>query len=159
MNQLLNEWLEQNQPSDEMGWKEAFWNQVNFVRTNLASILARNYKEYRSLVKVAGIHTSKSIVCPVYYIRLEKEGVDIWMRYNFFNWNVSIQSDVLIDCDFLGTANDESYGYCFCEGMEQWKFGKIKDSKSKFTVCIRDHYDCYTFFRVLRKYLGITLDE
>lgn len=160
MNQSLREWIESNRPKEEMLWKDAFWEQISFMRSCVGALLAHNGEEYRELVQVVGTHTSKSIVCPIYYIHLEKEKIDIWMRYNFYNWNVTIHSRLkAIDCDFLGVVDDRNYGYCFCEGMEQWKEGPMSNSKFKFTVHISNHYECYVFFRVLRKHLGIKLDE
>ena len=94
-NEPLQEWANANKPDDKMLWKEAFWDQIIFVRDRVAGILARTYDEYRNLVCVIGTHTSKSIKCPVYRIHLDLKppagGVDITMRYNFYNWNISIE--------------------------------------------------------------------
>ena len=142
-----------------MLWKDSFWSQINLVRDRIAGILARTYNEYRSFVTVIGTHNSKSIKCPVYRIHMEQDGIDITMRYNFYNWNVSIESDNPITCDFLGVASDGDYDYCFCEGMEKYKYDKMADSKHKFTVCIHDHYSLYVFFWVLRSHLGIKMEN
>ena len=48
---------------------------------------------------------------------------------------------------------------CFCEGMEKQKYGKMADSKHKFTVCVFDHYSAYVFFWALRQYLGIKAED
>jgi hypothetical protein len=107
------------------------------------------------MVYVVGTHTSKSILCPVYYIEL-RDGVRIWMRYNFFNWNVSIDSDQPITCDFLGVLSN--YGYCYCEGMDD-KFDEYTNNNKKFTVCVDNHYDLYVFFRVLKQFFKIKPED
>lgn len=156
----LQKWANEHAPGDEMLWKNAYWSQIMFVRDKVAGVLARTYEEYRDLVDVVNTHRSKSITCPVYFIDLPKDGVRIWMRYNYYDWNISVESERPITCDFLDTFNDEvGYGYCFCQGMEDKKFGPYKDSNKKFTVCIGDDYEVYTFFRALRKFLGIKKED
>ena len=152
----LQEWFGANLPDDKMLWKKSFERQIIFVRDYIASLISRNYKEATTIVKVVNTHTSKSIVCPVYYI--EQIGVKIWMRYNFYDWNVSIDARATgqdVDCDFVDCFSDKDYGYCFCQGMEEQKFLPYNDDKRRFTVCIGNDYDLYVFFRVLRKHLKI----
>ena len=151
----LQKWANEHKPSDDMIWKDAYWRQIMFVRDKVAGLLARTYTQYRDLVDVVSTHTSKSIICPVYFIDLNKDGVNIWMRYNYFNWNISVLSDERIDCDFLGCFDDRNHNYCFCEGMEKWKFGTYAESKFRFTVCIDSDYDVYVFFRALKHFLKI----
>lgn len=156
----LQKWFNDNQPDDEMLWKKSFQDQVMFVRDQVASVLSRSYQEYTDLVDVYSTHYSKSICCPVYFIDLKKDGVKIWMRYNFYDWNISVESEKPLDCDFLDTFDDEhGYGYCYCQGMEDKKFGRYRDNNKKFTVCIGGKFDVYTFCRVLRKHLGIKRED
>lgn len=157
MDVSLQEWVNANQPSDEMCWKEPFWNQVMFMRDRVASLFARNYEQFKNMVRVVSTHTSKSIKCPVYYIQLD-EGVKIWARHNFFNWNISVDARASgrdIDCDFLGVADDRNYDYCFCEGMEEQKFDPREKDKRRFTVEVNDHYEAYVFFRAIKQLFGI----
>jgi hypothetical protein len=139
--------------------KNCVWDQVLFVRGRLASILARTYEQYYDLWDVVGTHRSKSLNCPVFHAKLEKDGLKIWMRYNFYNWNVSIESERPITCDFIDSFSDDNYNYCYCEGMADKKFGTYNNSNTKFTVCIDHDYDLYTFFRVIRKHLGIKKED
>jgi len=155
MNKPLQEWANENKPDDKMLWKDAYWNQVMFVRDKVAGLLAHTYDEYKSMVRVVGTHNSKSILCPVYFIELE-EGVRIYMRYNYYNWNISVESlHTPITCDFLGCFSDENYGYCYVEGMEDHKYGTYAENNKKFTVCIHDTYDVYVFFRALKRLFKI----
>lgn len=135
-------------------YSEAFWSQVMFVRDKVSGLFARTYEEYRDLVDVVSTHCSRSVTCPVYFIDLPKDGVRIWMRYNFYNWNVSVESERPITCDFLDTFEDDGT-YCFCEGMTDKKFGTHKENNKKFTVCIDTDYELYTFFKTFRKFFGI----
>jgi hypothetical protein len=159
MNESLRVWAESNQPEAEMIWHDAFWGQVNFMRNYVAALFARNGDEYRNLVRVVNTHNSKSIRCPVYYIHLEREGVKIWARDNFYNWNVTVESDTPIDCDFLGVVDDRNYSYCFCEGMEDSKGEKHSDNKKHFTVDLSNSYEAYVFFRVLKQHFKIVPEE
>ncbi len=141
-------------------YSDYFWDQVRFVRDEVSSLLSRTYKEYRDLTDVVSTHRSKSCTLPVFFIDLPKDGVKIWMRYNFYNWNVSVESDRPLTCDFLHTFSIESgLSYCYCEGMEDKKFESYKDNNKKFTVCIGNKYDVYVFLSVLRKFLGIKKEE
>lgn len=153
----LQTWINNNLPEENMLWKNAWLDQVIFVRDQVAGLLATSYAQYKDMVDVVATHTSKSIKCPVYFAHVQtlEHGVDIWMRYNFFNWNISVQSDKPITCNFVDCFSDENYGYCYCEGMERWKFGRYSDSQFKFTICLYSDYDAFVFFRVLRKFLGI----
>ena len=151
----LQIWANEHEPRDEMIWKKAYWNQIIFVRDQIAGLLSSSYEEYNDLVDVVGSHHSKSIECPVYYLYLKDFGVHIWMRYNFHDWNISIESNKPIECDFLDTFDDCCYRYCFCQGMENKKFGPYESNHARFTVCIHNHYDLYTFFRCLKSFLGI----
>lgn len=155
----LQAWANDNAPSDEMLWKEAYWDQIIFVRDQIAWLLARNYEEFQDLVAVSGTHRSKSIECPVYFLDLKQDGVRIWMRYNYYDWNISIESERPITCDFLDTFHDGDYTYCFCQGMEDKKFQPYKDNNKKFTVCIGDKYNVYTFLKCLKKFLGIKRED
>jgi hypothetical protein len=150
----LQAWANKNAPSEQMLWKNSYWGQIMFVRDEISSLLSRSFEEYNDLVDVVGSHTSKSITCPVYFIDLKDFGVRIWMRYNFYNWNVSVESDKPLTCDFLDVVSPDK-DYCFCEGMGDKVFDSYQENKQRFTTCISDHYDLYTFFRCLKKHLGI----
>lgn len=154
----LTQWALDNSKTKD--YVDGFWPQVMFVRGKVASLLARTYEQYRDLVAVVGTHRSKSINCPIFFIDLPKEKVKIWMRYNFYNWNVSVEADMPITCDFLDTFNDDAgYGYCYCEGMEDKKFEPYCKDKRKFTVCIDNDYELYTFFKAMRKFLEIKMED
>lgn len=159
METPLLQWIDKNRPGDEMIWHNDFFDQVMFVRDKVGGLLARTYEEYRSLVRVVATHYSKSIRCPVYYIHLKRDDVHVWMRYNFFDWNITVRSPKEIDCDFIGCFDDRNHYYCFCQGMEKWKAGLYGDDKRHFTICVNNHYDAYVFFRVLKQFLKIVPED
>jgi len=148
MTSTLQEWINANNPGDEMYWKWPWWDQVAFMRDILPRVFARSYEEYKDLPKVIGTHRSKSIECPVYFFDLPHAGLKVWARYNFYDWNVSVEStdrSFKVD-DFLGVIGPTGdYGYCFCQGMEDKKFPPINEDGKRFTVCINDKYALYLF--------------
>lgn len=159
MEDRLQKWANENKPSDEMLYKDAYWQQIMFVRDRVAGLLARTYTQYKDLVDVVSVHRSKSITLPVYFIDLKEDGVRIWMRNNFYNWNISVASEKPIVCDFLNCFSDEDYSYCFLEGMEDRNFGRYQRNNSKFTVAIFSDYDVYVFFRALKKFFNIVKQD
>lgn len=156
-NRRLQEWANSNKPHKNLLYKDAFWEQVAFVQDNVARLLSSSFEEFYDLVDVESTHLSKGINCPVYFIELKNYGIKIWMRYNFYNWNISIDSENPLNCNVLNIFSDEDYGYCFCEGMQSHKFGMYKENNSKFTVCLHNAYEVYTFFAVVCNYLGIQI--
>lgn len=150
----LRDWLrdEANWPTKEMLWNESFRDQVIFVRDVLEPLFIERDEQRYELTTVVSTHRSKSITLPVY--RIDLNGILLTMRDNFYSWNVSVEADRAITCDFLDCI-DDSGNYTFCEGMEEWKYGRLSESKHKFTVALRNKYDLYVFCRVLRQFLGI----
>lgn len=160
----LQAWFNANQPAETMLWKDALAGQVMLVRDRIAALVSETYEEYRDKVSVVSTHCSKSIVCPVYHF--ESQGTKFWLRYNFYNWNVSVDATGPVTeaapwgkdrafGDWV-EAFDKSYGNCFVEGMKEWKFEPWSKDHGKFTVCIEDHYDLYVFFWLWRRERKIT---
>lgn len=149
---LLSDWLTENQPSSDLLWKDAFWNQVNYVRTDIASLLmsaARLYSDthyslYKSLVKVDGTHRSKAVTLPVYLI--EWEGFRFTMRYNFFDWKVSVVAPYPLTIDFEDIFKDEDIASCYFEGMSE-VYSSYQKNKREFSVSLSNTYALYFFFR------------
>ncbi|HUU88424.1 MAG TPA: hypothetical protein VMX17_11825 [Candidatus Glassbacteria bacterium] len=150
----LQEWANEHEPDDKMRWKKAYWSQVMFVRDYIPRAFFLSNTERNDLIVVDGSHTSKSIECPVYFINLiEKHGIQIWMRDNFYDWNVSVKSENPIVCDFMKSFHDENYPYCFCQGMTDKKYKPYKENNKEFTICIDNTYDLYVFCRCLAFHL------
>lgn len=155
LNIPLQEWINANEPKDDLLWKNDYWSQVMFVRDRIATLVSETYAEYESAITVVSEHTSKSIKCPVY--RIERGGDIITMRYNFYDWNVSIESKLPLN-DWVNDF-DKPAGSCQCEGMADYCFGSFKDNNLQFTIPIGDHYRLYTFFYLWRKNRGLKIKD
>lgn len=152
-------WVRVNKPDDKLIYKDGQGNQVCMIRDTIMREMfyegeydSKRYDEFQP--KVISTHHSKSVLLPVMEINLQKYGVTLTLRNNFYNWNISIESEQEVIFDHKGMINDESYDYCFCEGFPINKiFGKYKDNKNQFTICIGDNYKLYTFMFLLKDWI------
>lgn len=127
---------------------EAWLAQIMFVRDSIGTLFSTNAEEYRSIIKVVEVHTSKSTKLPVYHF--EYKGVKFWFRGNYYNWNISVDGRVKgfdLNCPLIKYTN---YDYCYCEGMEKHKFPPPEEDKRRYTMCLDTNYELYTFLRYLR---------
>jgi hypothetical protein len=163
----LVKWVEANAPAKELLWRDSFFQQTNFVGGLLAWCLTPNWllKKYDRLanrVEVVSAHTSKSVLLPVYSIVTDNgyggEYFSLVFRNNFYNWNVSVEADspltAALDFYDLGVVSDDQ-GYCYCEGMENWRYGSRKDDAKRFTCSFANDHDFYVFARALRHHYGL----
>lgn len=114
---------------DEMFYKEASASQIIFVRDEIRSLFLQNipYNE-RPNAMVVGWHRSKSVTLPVYRLENPKLGVRIYLRDNFYNWKLSVDSIRPVRADFTGLfkmnpPEDKSYSGdslapCYFEGFK-----------------------------------------
>lgn len=154
----LTAWVRVNQPSDTLIYAEGFRPQVCFVRDTLYSIFYSYEEEKNNPVTVISTHTSKSVKLPVYRIYLKEHNIEIILRYNFYNWIISIDSERPLDFDHMGLFNQTKViTHQYCEGFPKDKvYGCYQDSHSKFTIDISSNYDVYTWFYILNRYLQST---
>lgn len=153
----LTTWSRVFEPKNGMSFKKGYFSQIVFVRDEVQGLLRDTYKEYAdNPVMVISTHTSKSIGLPVYYIYLEKYDTQIIMRYNFYDWKVSINSKYEISEieDFI-IETKKPISKLYCEGFnENQIFGRYKDNNKKFTVELPDNfYLVYTFFYFVKRSL------
>ena len=163
-------WIRVNQPDKKLLFKDGCGKQVCFIRDTICRnlFLYEEYPEakggkwddeiYKKIKafqpKVISTHCSKSVILPVMEIDLKSVDVKLVLRYNFYDWNVTIESEKDIDCDFKGTFTDEDYRYCFCQGFPKERiYGMYKENHKKFTCCITSDYELFTFMWLLREYL------
>lgn len=136
-------WMRENLEkgiSKDMLYRDAAIQQMCFFRDRVAPLFYRPempYEEREAFCKIAGWHRSKSIHLPVYGIRTPR--VDIVARDNFYNWNVTVVSQVSLELP--GYFNiDDLNGYLFLEGMENHKRGRFADSHTEFSFAVgSDH--------------------
>lgn len=157
MFENLQEWFEKNTPGEDLIYKNGLWTQVQIVRDVIPSILARSYEEYigvRQQLHVISTHRSKSVLLPVF--ELNWNGYRFIMRYNFYDWKVSVRTPVRdlagIDADFMNLFKlDERINLVYCEGFkEDWVYGPYSEDKRKFTCEISDNSKLFTFFWILK---------
>ena len=157
----LTAWIRVNEPDRNLIFGNKLREQVCFVRDELFPLVIKDQKEMReNPVMVISTHVSKSVKLPVYQINLKDYGIEIVLRYNFFNWIISVNSEKALDFDFMNIFNSgEEISYVYCEGFPREKvYGSYENDHSKFTFKIIDDRDLYVFFFLMKKYLGITQD-
>ena len=171
-------WYKVNESDDKLAYKKYALEQILFIRNEICAIFTdKEYdvnhpeikdmdfktkldhhvkyrKEHEPMVLAVSTHMSKSVLLPVMEINLKSVGVKILLRNNFYDWNISIESEKDIDCDFKDIFTDDDYKHCFCQGFpEERIYGKYEENHKKFTICIGYDYKLYTFMWLLADYL------
>ena len=143
---LLQDWANAHEPKDEMLWKRGYWDQIVFVRDEIHRLFVVTYEESKkNPVMVVSTHTSKSIELPVYSIKIP--GIEVRMRYNFYDWKVSIRSDLPVPDVFHNIINKgEKVHQVYFEGFQNdWIFGSYREDPHQFSVEIGNEYNLYAF--------------
>lgn len=157
-------WIRVNDPDEKLIYKDGLGKQVCMVRdTIMRDIFYRSiFGKYESKIyenfqpMVISTHMSKSVLLPVMLMNIEKYNIKIILRYNFYNWKLSVISKEDINCDFKGLfrEDDKPINSIYCEGFpEELVFGRYCDNKRQFTIEIYDEYKLYTFMYLLNDYL------
>lgn len=155
-------WIRVNEPDENLIYAKGLGDQVCFVRDRLCQLLRSTYEEWRDNPPlVISTHYSKSVKLPVFQINLEKYGIEMVLRYDFYDWKISVKSDKPLDFDYMGLFNPtEEISYLYGEGFPRDKvYGSYEQSHSQFTIEIGSHYDLYTFIFLLKNYLGIKRED
>ena len=155
-------WIRVNEPNKNLIYAKGLGEQVCFVRDVLCEMLMPTYEDFNNNPPmVISTHYSKSVKLPVFQINLEKYGIELVLRYNFYNWKISVKSDKPLDFDFMGIFNPtEQWSGVYCEGFPKDKiYGSYEQNHSKFTIEISSRYDLYTFVFLLKNYLGIKKED
>jgi hypothetical protein len=152
----LQEWLQNNQPKDEMYWKGSAQDQFYFMRYAVIGAFPLKDKpdleNFRANLCVISTHTSKSITLPVYEILWN--GFRFILRGNFHDWKVSIDSPIPIFINFskFGLFNPEQkIHYVYCEGFQgEWVYGPYAGNPKQFTIELRNNeHEVYCFLKIL----------
>lgn len=149
-------WVRVNEPAESLIYGQRLGTQVCFVRDTLGELFFKTWEEAeKNPPMVISTHMSKSVTLPVYQIYLKKYNVRITLRYNFYNWIISINSERPLDFDYMGLFDaKEVISHCYCEGFPKCEvYGCYADDHSKFTIDIASYYKVYTFFYLLNNYL------
>ncbi len=173
MEEDLHKWWPENKPSDEMLWKEAFANQLDFVASRLKYVMVprgpegygdesmAHHEKVQKIVTVISTHVSKSIRLPVYKITWDWYGVTTILRNNFHDWKVSVESEVPVKINpHLLFDPKKQVHHVYCEGFDtSWVYKPYANDKSKFTAAIYDNYSLFTLFHLIRTYLDERKDK
>lgn len=154
--QHVTDWAQANDPDPNLIWKSGMWEQVMFVRDVLARLLAQKpdhtYDDYRGLVRVCGEHRSKSVKLPVFSIEW-KRGIRFTLRYNFYDWGVSVEAAKPLAWDFAGLFRPDSVDSCLEGFPADRKFGPYNANPSRFTFGVGDKHDLYAaLFLIVRQF-------
>lgn len=140
----IQKWFVENQPGDEMKYKNSWWNNNLLIRDRLLDIF--NSKE----AEVVGTHYSKSIECPV--IKTVYKGVEIIWQYNFYDWQIMIKSPKELKLFNLKLYNANG-NYLYYQGIpEDYRFEKYSKTNNKeFAISIYgDEFDVWAFATSLK---------
>lgn len=147
----LQEWANTHQPAENLIYKDGYWKQIIFVRDKIAGLLATTYEEYKAIqanMKVVSMHTSKSVRLPVFRVELADD-TTFTMRYNFYDWKVSVNSPHDVEADFMGLFDpNRRINSVYCEGFpEELVYGPYTENKRQFTIELpADNYHLFIFF-------------
>ncbi len=154
----VSAWIRVNEPDTNLIYSKFIGDQVCFVRDTIGTLLMPSYKEWHNnLPMVISTHRSKSVKLPVFQIYLKKFNTEFILRCNFYDWKISVNSDVPLDIDFMDLFDTtQEILPIYCEGFPKENvYGCYKENHSKFTIEISSLYDLYTFFFLVKNYLGI----
>lgn len=152
----ITAWLRVNKPDPDLLYADRLEEQICFVKDSICKLLFPNSQDFLSNPPlVISTHTSNLVKLPIYQINLKKYGVEIVLRNNFYNWKVSIKSDIPLDFETMGLFDPTCYiTSIYCEGFPVEKvYGSYSSNNSKFTVEIASDYKLYTFMYLLMNYL------
>ena len=115
--------------------------------------------------KVISEHMSKSVHLPVYQFERPDLGLRFTLRNNFYNWKLSVESEVPLTTDFsclfpTRMPKDPEYqgnalADCYFEGFPKDRiFGYYESNPRKFSAEIWDNYSLMTVLYLIMKEKG-----
>ncbi|HSX00728.1 MAG TPA: hypothetical protein VLF67_00670 [Candidatus Saccharimonas sp.] len=133
----VKEWARANQPSNELFWAKGYWEQISFISQVVPRILTTDHSDRESIrsgITVISTHLSKSVRLPVFRLVLP-DGTIVILRYNFYDWKVSVSSPRDIEANFMGLFNpNEQIDPVYCEGFpEELVYGPHALNRRQFT--------------------------
>lgn len=125
MTMTLDAWVAANKPGPTMLWRDAAGGQ--FEAWNACEVAAEP-----GTMRVIGEHRSKSIALPVVEVKIERLGLRIIMRDNFYNLAVTVESTRPIGFappEPWGVSQSADYMHeCYFEGFERAGVRVYKES-------------------------------
>lgn len=158
----IDNWAQENKPSDDMLYKNSYWSWIHFISYTFFDMF---FKEYTKDIddwdkieevvnkhhEVIGSHTSKSILLPV--LKIVYKGVIFVFRYNFYNTEVVVVSDKDIEISKYSDVFESDNTNCFyLEGVPD-KY-RVTDSYAvnhkRFTFRVSNLYDFYAVMLIIQ---------
>ena len=145
---ILLQWMRHQKIDDKMRWKNDAIEQECFIR----DVICQNALHVP--VFVVSVHTSKSIVLPVYRFRM-KNGIVVTARDNFHGWVVSI------NCPFEVTLPEDliwpgELTKLDCEGFHaDWVYPYGRENVRLSTFRVSGKYEFWGLMRHLNLYQKI----
>jgi len=156
----LQSWINKQTIGNDMLWKGAFGDQMQFIRDVLTGLLFAGHglsREERNTksAKVISTHRSKSIVLPVVEFERPDLGLRLTFRNNFHNWKFSVLSEDPVEVDFsklfpVTPPTDPTYtgnplAAVYFEGFPEDRiYGYYSENPSKFSGEIWSDYALWT---------------
>jgi len=158
-------WVRLNDVNDTMHYKDAFSNQVCYIRDDIAKGLFYNincdlyedYERYKNVFRkvcvVDGNHRSKSINLPVYRIYADgKDDLVLTIGNNFYGYYVSVESKLPIVLDFKDLFDIEAVPNFLYGFKDERVFKSYNESKTHFTFGVNNKYHFYVIMWMISKY-------
>ena len=142
-------WARVNEPKPDLIYGKGQGEQICFIRDIIARLfIKKSYK--RTKVMVIATHMSKSVLLPVYEIRIP--GLRITIEGNFYGYGCSIESDTKVDCDFMGLlgSKDASFLYGFPDDRKFKHHYSCNNEKFSFET--NSNFDFYTIMFLLSQW-------
>lgn len=170
-----SKWLEENKNTDleyvDRGTFGPYLQQVHFVRDDIAHLVLKDipYEQLpifeieepygkpplkqRLSAYVVGEHISKSVRLPVFMFEREDIGLRFVIRYNFYDWNISIETSKDVPVDVID-GFDLDTKYCFFQGFpKEYRFKGYNENKRKFSMYIGSAYQLYTLIWLIMRWV------
>lgn len=156
-NTKFQAWLSAHIPEEKYIYRNGWRHTYCFIRDKVFPLLTDaavvDYdamcKEIDRNTEIIGTHWSKSLLHPV--IKINYRDVIIVFRYNFYNYEVAVISDIPIDLPkYLRRYNHRTYFYEGFPEEYQIKTPYSRRHNKEFMVCFDDHYDFFTFCVILK---------
>lgn len=128
----INEFIDKT--SKDLIYRNAGINQIRFIE---------HFCKKFSILKncfIVNEHTSKSVALPVY--KIEYSGYTIYMRNNFYNWILTIESNKELNLPEILIKN-KSELYCIEGFMKEWHYKPYEKGCKKCSIELYDNNDLY----------------
>ena len=147
-------WLGMNDAGEATSWEKKQKEQIYFVKNTIMKIFFPTYNEWSEhTVLVLATHTIKSVLLPIYQLKLAKYGIEMVLRGDFTDWILSVNSEKELSLDKTLSNQEELDFKKYKEIPKSKLYSSYSKNQKKFTVRIRNDYELFTFMFLLEKQL------